>query len=277
MVLFSGFNGIAGLPVLLGIINTGICSSLLYNLYIRSSCWTVLNLGLVILLIDYILVQNLAFYQLFRILISETDDFRNCTNFFSLENTYGSFLVVPIYFSLFIRLFFLKYPEQLIVEGTDLLKFCYVVFSFIFCFWLSSMWFVDAEYPQGFFVNLLCTKKMENYENPAFTRGRQGTVAFLSLLLTGVIITHYRVTKVANRAMRGSIKKVGIRYKRNILSYRQSVGYVINLFALRVVRECVLMYLYLYKDKVGEYGMEIFLVHYFIKALAGFRLLLPSA
>ena len=42
--------------------------------------------------------------------------------------------------------------------GTDLLKFCYVVFSFIFCFWLSSMWFVDAEYPQGFFINLLCTK-----------------------------------------------------------------------------------------------------------------------
>ena len=38
-----------------------------------------------------------------------------------------------------------------------------------------------------------------------------------------------------------------------------------NLGFLRVVRECVLMYLYLYKDKVEQDGMEIFLIHYFIK------------
>ena len=110
-------------------------------MYIRSSSWTVLNQGTVIMLLDVLIIQNLALYEVFRMLIQdkgETQDFRGCMNFVGLDFVYGIFLMYPAFLSLFVRPFLIKYPELLMVEGTGLLKFLFIFCSLLFSTWLSS-------------------------------------------------------------------------------------------------------------------------------------------
>ena len=64
-----------------------------------------------------------------------------------------------------------------------------------------------------------------------YVQGRQGTVAFLSLLLTGVIITHYRVTKVANRCFKINFIKSLLRQiaQKEFMKQQPQGGYGFNL------------------------------------------------
>jgi len=132
---------LAFLPLLLAVLNSYIAGTILCNMYIRSSSWTVLNQGTVIMLLDVLIIQNLALYEVFRMLIQdkgETQDFRGCMNFVGLDFVYGMFLMYPAFLSLFVRLFLIKYPELLMVEGTGLLKFLFIFCSLLFSTWLSS-------------------------------------------------------------------------------------------------------------------------------------------
>ena len=270
MVLFPSFSPLlAFLPVLLAVLNTYIAGTILYNMYIRSSCWTVLNQGTVITLLDFLIIQNLALYEVFLMLINdkgETQDFRGCMNFIGLEFVYGIFLMYPAFFSLFVRLFLIKYSESLMVEGTGLLKFLFLFCSLLFSTWLSSFFFLDKGYPTNYFQIDLCVGgDTVNKEIPAYFAGRLKVIAFISFFLVGIISTHYRVHGLQKEAFKGSLRKVGIRYGRNILSFRQSVIFVYVLCLIRVGRELVLLFLYVNRIEWNKDAMEVFLVFYFIK------------
>ena len=270
MVLFpSLFPLLAFLPVLLAVLNTYIAGTMLYNMYIRSSSWTVLNHGTVIMLLDFLIIQNLALYEVFRMLIQdkgETQDFRGCMNFMGLECVYGIFLMYPVFFSLFVRLFLIKYPESLMVEGTGLLKFLFIFCSLLFSTWLSSFFFLGKEYPTNYFqINLCVGGHIGNKDIPAYFTGILKRIAFVSFFLVGIMSTHYRVHVLQTEAFKGSLRKVGLRYGRNILSFRQSVIFVYIMLLLRVARELVLLFLYKYRIEWNKDAMEVFLVYYFIK------------
>ena len=270
MVLFpSLFPLLAFLPVLLAVLNTYIAGTMLYNMYIRSSSWTVLNQGTVIMLLDFLIIQNLALYEVFRMLIQdkgETQDFRGCMNFMGLECVYGIFLMYPVFFSLFVRLFLIKYPESLMVEGTVLLKFLFIFCSLLFSTWLSSFFFLGKEYPTNYFqINLCVGRHIGNKDIPAYFTGILKRIAFVSFFLVGIISTHYRVHVLQTEAFKGSLRKVGLRYGRNIFSFRQSVIFVYIMLLLRVARELVLLFLYKYRIEWNKDAMEVFLVYYFIK------------
>ena len=270
MVLFpSLFPLLAFLPVLLAVLNTYIAGTMLYNMYIRSSSWTVLNHGTVIMLLDFLIIQNLALYEVFRMLIQdkgETQDFRGCMNFMGLECVYGIFLMYPVFLSLFVRLFLIKYPESLMVEGTGLLKFLFIFCSLLFSTWLSSLFFLEKGYPTNYFqINLCVGRHIGNKEIPAYFTGILKRIAFVSFFLVGIMSTHYRVHVLQTEAFKGSLRKVGLRYGRNILSFRQSVIFVYIMLLLRVARELVLLFLYKYRIEWNKDAMEVFLVYYFIK------------
>ena len=270
MVLFPSLSPLlAFLPVLLAVLNTYIAGTMLYNMYIRSSSWTVLNQGTVIMLLDFLIIQNLALYEVFRMLIQnkgETQDFRGCMNFMGLECVYGIFLMYPVFLSLFVRLFLIKYPESLMVEGTGLLKFLFIFCSLLFSTWLSSLYFLGKEYPTNYFqINLCVGRHIGNKEIPAYFTGILKRIAFVSFFLVGIMSTHYRVHVLQTEAFKGSLRKVGLRYGRNILSFRQSVIFVYIMLLLRVARELVLLFLYKYRIEWNKDAMEVFLVYYFIK------------
>ena len=270
MVLFPSLSPLlAFLPVLLAVLNTYIAGTMLYNMYIRSSSWTILNQGTVIMLLDFLIIQNLALYEVFRMLIQnkgETQDFRGCMNFMGLECVYGIFLMYPVFLSLFVRLFLIKYPESLMVEGTGLLKFLFIFCSLLFSTWLSSFFFLGKEYPTNYFqINLCVGGHIGNKDIPAYFTGILKRIAFVSFFLVGIISTHYRVHVLQTEAFKGSLRKVGLRYGRNILSFRQSVIFVYIMLLLRVARELVLLFLYKYRIEWNKDAMEVFLVYYFIK------------
>ena len=270
MVLYPSLSPLlAFLPLVFAVLNTYIAGTILYNMYIRSSSWTVLNQGTVIMLLDFLIIQNLVLYEVFRMLIQdkgETQDFRGCMNFMSLEFVYGIFLMYPAFFSLFVRLFLIKYPESLIVEGTGLLKFLFIFCSLLFSTWLSSFYFLNKEYPTNYFQIDLCVGgHIGNKEIPAFFAARLKVIAFASFFLIGIMSTHYRVHILQTEVFKGSLKKVGLRYGRNILSFRQSVIFVYILLLIRVGRELVLLFLYVNRIEWNKDAMEVFLVFYFIK------------
>ena len=270
MVLFPSLSPfLAFLPVLLAVLNTYIAGSMLYNMYIRSSSWTVLNQGTVIMLLDFLIIQNLALYEVFGMLIrdkGETQDFRGCMNFMGLECVYGIFLMYPVFLSLFVRLFLIKYPESLMVEGTGLLKFLFIFCSLLFSTWLSSFFFLGKEYPTNYFQIDLCVGgHIGNKDIPAYFTGIRKRIAFVSFFLVGIISTHYRIQVLQTEAFKGSLRKVGLRYGRNIFSFRQSVIFAYIMLLLRVGRELVLLFLYKNRIEWNKDAMEVFLVYYFIK------------
>ena len=221
------------------------------------------------MLLDFLIIQNLALYEVFRMLIQnkgETQDFRGCMNFMGLECVYGIFLMYPVFLSLFVRLFLIKYPESLMVEGTGLLKFLFIFCSLLFSTWLSSLFFLGKGYPTNYFQIDLCVGgHIGNKEIPAYFTGILKRIAFVSFFLVGIMSTHYRVHVLQTEAFKGSLRKVGLRYGRNILSFRQSVIFVYIMLLLRVARELVLLFLYKYRIEWNKDAMEVFLVYYFIK------------
>ena len=270
MVLFPSLSPLlAFLPVLLAVLNTYIAGTMLYNMYIRSSSWTVLNQGTVIMLLEFLLIQNLALYEVFRMLIQdkgERQDFRGCMNFMGLECVYGIYLMYPVFLSLFVRLFLIKYPESLMVEGTGLLKFLFIFCSLLFSTWLSSLFFLGKGYPTNYFQIDLCVGgTIGNKEIPAYSAGRLKIIAFASFFLVGIMSTHYRVHVLQTEVCKGSLRKVGLRYGRNILSFKQSVIFVYILLLIRVGRELVLLFLYVNRIEWNKDAMEVFLVFFFIK------------
>ena len=221
------------------------------------------------MLLDFLIIQNLALYEVFRMLIQnkgETQDFRGCMNFMGLECVYGIFLMYPVFFSLFVRLFLIKYPESLMVEGTGLLKFLFIFCSLLFSTWLSSFFFLGKEYPTNYFqINLCVGRHIGNKDIPAYFTGILKRIAFVSFFLVGIISTHYRVHVLQTEAFKGSLRKVGLRYGRNIFSFRQSVIFAYIMLLLRVARELVLLFLYKNRIEWNKDAMEVFLVYYFIK------------
>ena len=196
----------------------------------------------------------------------ETQDFRGCMNFMGLECVYGIFLMYPVFFSLFVRLFLIKYPESLMVEGTGLLKFLFVFCSLLFSTWFSSLFFLGKGYPTNYFQIDLCVGgNIGNKEIPAYFAGILIRIAFASFFLVGIMSTHYRVQVLQTEAFKGSLRKVGLRYGRNILSFRQSVFLVYIMLLLRLGRELVLLFLYENRIEWNKDAMEVFLVYYFIK------------
>ena len=196
----------------------------------------------------------------------ETQDFRGCMNFMGLECVYGIFLMYPVFFSLFVRLFLIKYPESLMVEGTGLLKFLFVFCSLLFSTWFSSLFFLGKGYPTNYFQIDLCVGgHIGNKEIPAYFAGILIRIAFASFFLVGIMSTHYRVQVLQTEAFKGSLRKVGLRYGRNILSFRQSVILVYIMLLLRLGNELVLLFLYKNRIEWNKDAMEVFLVYYFIK------------
>ncbi|XP_023343082.1 uncharacterized protein LOC111712636 [Eurytemora carolleeae] len=215
------------------------------------------------------MLQNLSLYQLWVLIFAETQDVRECTNFFSLENIHSMFLIWPSFFAVFVRLFLIKYPEYLIKEGTNMLEFCYVCFSLLLSFWLSSLWFFsDKEFPANMFVVVFCHgHKVKEFTKPIASKGRLMSIAFLTFFTVTYFITYIRAVRLSRTVFRGSINRVGLRFKRNMVDYRESLFFFIYLITSRIGREVVLLLLYIYRVQLEQYMMEIFVIFYFIKEL----------
>ena len=104
-----------------------------------------------------------------------------------------------------------------------------------------------------------------NKEIPAYSAGRLKIIAFASFFLVGIMSTHYQVHVLQTEVFKGSLRKVGLRYGRNILSFKQSVIFVYILLLIRVGRELVLLFLYVNRIEWNKDAMEVFLVFFFIK------------
>ncbi|XP_023348548.1 uncharacterized protein LOC111717277 [Eurytemora carolleeae] len=176
------------------------------------------------------------------------------------------FMIMPVYFSVFVRIFLVKYPYHLMKEGTDLLKFLYLCLSILFSVWVTLLWFLDKKFPDKFFIIVFCQGHGTNeFKVPTASKGRLLSIAYITFFLTTFLITIYRTQALARIEFRGSLRRVGLRFRRNIMNFRQCAWLMAFIITARIGREVVIFLLYKYRTALEGYMMEIFLIYYFIK------------
>ncbi|XP_023344445.1 uncharacterized protein LOC111713737 [Eurytemora carolleeae] len=141
--------------------------------------------------------------------------------------------------------------------------------SLVFTVMLMISWFFARNTDHTQFLVSICKRQHQNGVDPGrFFKRRLKNAIFVSFFFFGIFSTHYRIKKLVRKNFRGSLKKVGLRYQRNIVTYRQCYTFTIHLLVSRLVREGMELLLYNNQDLTSTWGMQIFFCFYIIKEVA---------
>ncbi|XP_023346250.1 uncharacterized protein LOC111715199 isoform X2 [Eurytemora carolleeae] len=152
------------------------------------------------------------------------------------------------------------------MEGTSILKFCYIAF----CSWMVFLgivnWMNSPAYPENFFLIILCSgESVLNIKHKQFKKARLLYITFLGLSLIFMGLVHYRITKFLRLKVQGSIKRVGMRYRRTIVNYRQCLRKALQCIFFRLFGEVLIHVLYNNPEIALESGNKIIISFYLIK------------
>ncbi|XP_023329431.1 uncharacterized protein LOC111702095 [Eurytemora carolleeae] len=124
----------------------------------------------------------------------------------------------------------------------------------------------SPAYPENFVLIMICTgKSVQSISQKQFKKARLLYLTFLGLSLIFMSLVHLRITKFVREEVQGSIKRVGLRYRRSVVNYRQCLRKALQFVFFRLVGEVLILVLYNNPDFAQDSGNKIIFYFYLIK------------